>query len=100
MSDSIDPQICTTCADTQKLVTQLDERLTALEIEVRGDPAGVLFDAFEAEQERRQDRLTAIEDYRRLQQEEFYQKLPELKAAAEQQRAKYAAFMRARGFEP
>jgi len=100
MSDPIDPQICTTCARTQALVKGLDERLTALEVEVRGDPAEVLLDAFAADEARRQDRLAAIDDYRRLQQEEFYQKLPELKAVAEQQRAKYEAFMRERGFEP
>ena len=100
MSDPVDPRTCTACAHIRALVKELDERLTALEIEVRGDPAEVLLDAFAAEEARRQDRLAAIDDYRRLQQEEFYQKLPELKVVAEQQRTKYEAFMRERGFEP
>ena len=100
MSDPVDPRTCTACAHTQVLIKELDERLTALEIEVRGDPAEVLLDEFAAEEARRQDRLAAIDDYRRLQQEEFFQKLPELKVVAEQQRTKYEAFMRERGFEP
>ena len=100
MSDPVDPQTCTACAHIKALVKELGERLTALEIEVRGGPAEVLLDAFAAEEARRQDRLAAIDDYRRLQQEEFYQKLPELKVVAEQQRTKYEAFMRERGFEP
>ena len=100
MSDPADPLKCRACARNEALIKQFEERLTALEIEVRGDPAEVLLDEFAAEEARRQDRLAAIDDYRRLQQEEFYQKLPELKVIAEQQRTKYEVFMRERGFEP
>ena len=100
MSDPVDPRTCTACARTQALVKQLDERLTALEIEVRGDPAEVLLDEFAAEAMQREARQTAIDEYHRLQRKEFYERLPELKTAAEQQRAKYEAFMQARGFEP
>jgi len=100
MSDPGGPRTCTACAHTQALIKQLDERLTALEIEVRGDPAEVLLDAFAAEATQREARKTAIDEYHRIQQKEFYERLPELKTAAEQQRAKYEAFMQARGFAP
>ena len=100
MSDPVDPWTCTACAHIKALVKELDERLTALEIEVRGDPAEVLLDEFEAEATQREARQAAIEEYHRLEREAFYRKLPELKTAAEQQRAKYEAFMQARGFVP
>ena len=36
----------------------------------------------------------------RMMKKEFYERLPDLKVAAETQKAKYEAFMRERGFEP
>ena len=100
MSHPEDPVVCTACALQQVLIQELDKRVTALEIEVRGDPAEVLFNEFEAEATQREARQAAIEEYHRLEREAFYRKLPELKTAAEQQRAKYEAFMQARGFVP
>lgn len=82
------------------MIAKLDERMTALEIEVRGAPVEVLLEEFAAIKARRDARQAAIDEYHRLQQEEFYRRLPELKEVATQQRAKYEAFMRERGFEP
>ncbi len=100
MTNPVGPPTCKACAFNQALIKALDERLTALEIEVQGDPVEELLDEFAAEETRREARQAAIDEYHRRRQEEFYEKLPELKAVAEQQRAKYEAFMRARGFEP
>lgn len=100
MINPIDPITCKACALNRALIAKLDERLTALEIEVRGAPVDVLLEEFAADKAKRDARQAAIDDYHRLQEEEFYRKLPELKAVAAQQRAKYEAFMRERGFEP
>ena len=100
MRDPLDPLTCKACALNRALIAKLDERLTALEAEGRGAPVEVLLEEFEAANAKRDARQSAIDEFSRQQQEEFYRKLPELKAVAAQQRAKYEAFMRERGFEP
>ncbi len=100
MSNPIDPITCKACAINRALIEKLDERLTALETDVRGAPVEVLLEEFATAKARRDARQTAIDEYHRLQEEEFYRKLPQLKEVATQQREKYEAFMRERGFEP
>jgi hypothetical protein len=100
MINPIDPLTCKACALNRALIAKLDERLTALEVEIRGAPAEILLEEFAIAKARRDARQSAIDEYNNLQKEEFYRKLPELKEAATQQRANYEAFMRERGFEP
>ncbi len=95
-----DPITCRACALNRALIAKLDERLTALETDVRGSPADVLLEEFDASKARRDARQAAIEDYRRLQEQEFYRDLPHIKKAAADRRVRYEAFMRERGFEP
>jgi len=99
MSNPTDP-VCNECARNRDLIAKLDERLTALEAEVRGAPLEVVLEEFEASTARRNARRAAIAEYEVLQQEEFYRELPGLKEAAARRRSKYEAFMRERGFEP
>lgn len=100
MSDPTDPLTCTACAVNRALIEQLDERLTALELEVRGAPAELLLEEFATAKARRDAKQAAIDDYRRAQEEEFFKRLPELKEASIREKAKYEAFMRDRGFKP
>lgn len=100
MINPVDPLTCKACALNRALIAKLDERLTALEIEVRGAPVEVFLEEFAIAKARRDARQAAIDEYHRLQKEEFYRKLPELKEAAAAQRAAYEAFMREREFEP
>lgn len=95
-----DPITCNACALNRVLIAKLDERLTALETDVRGAPAEILLEEFDAAKAQRDSRQAAIEEYRRLQEEEFYRDLPQIKAAAADRRLRYEAFMRERGFEP
>ena len=95
-----DPITCKACALNRALIAKLDERLTALETDVRGAPVEVLLEEFAVAKARRDARQTAIDEYHRLQEEEFYRDLPQLKAAAAERRLRYEAFMRGRGFEP
>jgi hypothetical protein len=78
----------------------LDKRLSALEAEVFGGPRDIELQEFVTLEEKRNARDAALEEYNRLQREEFYRKLPELKEQAARQRAAYETFMRERGFEP
>ena len=100
MSNPTDPGTCEACAVNRQLIATLDERLTALEAEVRGAPLEDVLEEFEAATARRNARRAAIAEYEALQQEEFYKELPGLKEAAARRKAKYEAFMRERGFEP
>jgi len=100
MSNPKDPVSCEVCAINRALIAKLDERLTALEAEVREAPTEVLLEEFTVAKAQRDARQSAIAEYNRLQQDEFYRKLPELKEAATRQRSNYEAFMRERGFEP
>ena len=95
-----DPITCKACALNRALIAKLDERLTALESDVRGAPVEVLLEEFDTAKAQRDARLAAIDDYHRLQEEEFYRDLPQLKASAAERRLRYEAFMRQRGFEP
>lgn len=99
MSNPIDPA-CNDCTANRALIAKLDERLTALETEVRGAPAEALLEEFDAAKARSDARRAAIEEYHALQREEFYKELPWLKEAAARRKAQYEAFMRERGFEP
>lgn len=98
MTDPIDPVNCRSCAANRALIQKLDERLTALEIEVYGAPIDVQL--AELENPPKGARWAALDEYHRLQREEFLRKLPDLKKAADERRAAYEQFMRARGFEP
>ena len=98
--DSNDPPICRECALNRDLIAKLDERLTALEAEVRGAPVEILLEEFEAAKAHRDARRAAIDEFHRLQEEEFYKKLPELKKATDERKTAYERFMRNRGFEP
>ena len=100
MINSIDAITCKACAINRALIAKLDERLTALEVEVHGAPADVLLEEFAVAMAQRNARQYAIDEFRHQQEEEFYRKLPELKEVADRQRATYEAFMRERGFEP
>lgn len=100
MINPIDPITCKACALNRALIAKLDERLTALEIEVRGAPVDVLLEEFETATARRDARQAAVAEYHRLQEEEFYRELPQLKTAAAERRRRYETFMRERGFEP
>jgi len=100
MINPIDPVGCKACALNRALIAKLEERLTALEVEIHGAQAEILLEEFAVAKARRDARQSAIDDYNGLQKDEFYRRLPELKEAASQQRAKYEAFMRERGFEP
>ncbi len=93
-------RVCNECARNRALIAKLDERLTALETDVRGAPVEVLLEEFDAAKAERDARRAAIKEYEALQQEEFYKELPGLKEAAARRRARYEAFMRERGFEP
>jgi len=99
MSNPIDPA-CSVCAANRALIAKLDERLTALENDVRGAPVEVLLEEFDAAKARRDARKAAIDEYHALQREEFYKELPWLKEAEARRKAQYEAFMRERGFEP
>ena len=100
MSNPTDPGTCEACAVNRQQIAKLDERLTALEVEVRGAPAEVLLEEFSAAKARRDARRAAIDEYNAAQREEFYRELPGLKEAEARRRAQYEAFMRERGFEP
>ena len=43
-----DPITCNACAVNRALIAKLDERLTALETDVRGVPAEVLLEEFDS----------------------------------------------------
>ena len=100
MNDPNDPLTCSECAQNRALIAKLDERLTALEIEVRGAPVEILLEEFETAKARRDARQAAIDEFNRLQQEEFYRRMPELKKTADANKTAYEQFMRDRGFEP
>jgi hypothetical protein len=100
MTNPVDPQICQACSANRALIEKLDERLTALETEVLGAPADALLGDFAARIAQANARQDAIDEYQRLRQEEFYRTMPGLKKAADEEDAKYEAFMRERGFEP
>jgi hypothetical protein len=100
MDDSNDPLTCSECARNRALIAKLDERLTALELEVRGAPVEIMLEEFEAAKAQRDARRAAIDEFHRLQQEEFYKRLPELKKATDERKTAYEQFMRDRGFEP
>lgn len=53
MSNPTDPGTCEACAVNRQLIAKLDERLTALEAEVRGAPLEVVLEEFEAATARR-----------------------------------------------
>lgn len=99
MSDSQDP-CCSECARTRELLMKLDERVTALEFEVRGETPEAMLEQFEAWQAKRDARKVAIEEFHRLRREEFLTMLPALRETAEEHREAYENFMRERGFEP
>lgn len=100
MHNPIDPLTCKACALNRALIAKLEQRLTALEVEVRGAPVDMLLEEFQDVKTRLDARQTAINEYQRLKRDEFYRRLPELKKAADADRAAYEAFMRERGFEP
>jgi hypothetical protein len=100
MSTPTDLNTCEACAVHRELIAKLDERLTALEVEVRGAPAEVLLEEFSEAKARRDARQAAIDEYRALQREEYYRGLPGLKEAEARRREGYETFMRERGFEP
>ena len=100
MGNATDPATCEGCAINRALIAKLEERLTALEGEVRGAPADVLLEEFATANEPRDARQAAIDAYHDLEREEFYREMPWLKEAEDRRRAKYEAFMRQRGFEP
>ena len=74
-----DLSTCIGCARNRTLLEQLQERLKALEAEVYGAPLDVDLEEFTTLQEERSAREAALEAYHRLQREEFYRRLPELK---------------------
>ena len=84
----------------QKELSALASRVAALEQEVNGPPAEELLEQFSATKNALDARAAAIEEYNRLQREEFYKALPLAREMAEKHKAKYEAFMRERGFEP
>jgi hypothetical protein len=100
MDDENAVPACSECARFRDLIAKLDERLTALELEVRGAPIDIMLEEFEAARARRDARQAAIDEFNRLQREEFYRRLPELKKAADENKTAYERFMRDRGFEP
>ena len=100
MDDENGLPTCSECARNRDLIAKLDERLTALELDVRGAPVEVMLEEFLAVKQRRDARQAAIDDYHRLQREEFYRRLPEHEKAANERKAAYEQFMRDRGFEP
>jgi hypothetical protein len=99
MSNPTDPA-CNECARNRALIAKLDERLTALEAEIRGAPAEVLLEEFATLKAGRDARQAALDEYHQIREEEFYRDLPEIKAEVAKERARYEAFMRERGFEP
>ena len=78
----------------------LEQRLAALEREVTGPAAEELVEEFERVSEQHAAKEAAAREFERLKKEEFYEKVPWAREAAEKRRAEYEAFMRARGFEP
>ncbi|MEO8682771.1 MAG: hypothetical protein ABI665_27225 [Vicinamibacterales bacterium] len=96
----MDQSTCRECGRNRALLEQLQERLCALEAEVYGAPLNIDLEEFTTLQAKRNAREAALEEYHRLQREEFYRRLPELKAQAAKQRAAYEAFMRERGLQP
>jgi hypothetical protein len=100
MGKPTDPIACEACAVNRELIAKLEERLTALEAEVLGAPADELLESLSLTNVRLGSRQDAIDEYNRLRQEEFYRTMPELKKAADEEQARYEAFMRERGFEP
>ena len=100
MGNTADPTTCEACAINRALIAKLEERLTALEAEVRGAPADVLLEEFATANEPRDTRQAAIDEYNALEREAFYRELPWLKEAEDRRREKYEAFMRERGLEP
>ncbi len=100
MSKPVDPVECEACARNRELIAKLDERLTALEIEVRGAPVEVMLEEFQAAKARRDARQEAIDEFHQQRRDEFLKKWPELKKVADEQKEAYVIFMRDRGFEP
>jgi len=92
--------MCKGCARNRRAIAALEKRLAALESEVNGPPTEVLLEEFNALKDRTDARQAAIREFSRIQEEEFYEQLPQLKEAAAKQKARYEAFMRERGFEP
>jgi hypothetical protein len=92
--------MCRGCARNRRAIAALEKRLAALESEVNGPPTEDLLEEFNAMRERTDARQIAIREFSRMQEEEVYEKVPQLREAADRQRKKYEAFMRERGFEP
>ena len=55
-----DPITCKACALNRALIAKLDERLTALETDVRGAPVEVLLEEFDTAKAQRDARQSAI----------------------------------------
>ena len=100
MGNPTDPIACAACPLNRALIAKLEERLTALEAEVLGAPADELLEHLSATNVQPDSRQDATDEYNRLRQEEFYRTMPELKKAADEEQARYEAFMRERGFNP
>jgi hypothetical protein len=92
--------VCGACARALAAIAKLEMRIAALETEVTGPPVEELLDPSNRFMAQSNARWAANEEYNQLQQEELYKNLPWLREADERRRAKYAAFMRERGFEP
>lgn len=73
MINPIDPITCKACALNRALIAKLDERLTALEIEVRGAPVDVLLEEFAADKAKRDTRQAAVAEYHRMQDLQLFQ---------------------------
>jgi hypothetical protein len=94
------PSSCRQCTRNQRAIRDLEQRLLLLEEEINGPPAEELLAQFEAQGREHAARWAAQQEYWKLQHEEFRDKFPWLREAAEKERARYEAFMKGRGFEP
>lgn len=92
--------MCRGCARNRRAIAALEKRLAALESEVNGPPTEDLLEEFKTLREQTDARRLAIREFSKIQEDEFYERLPQLKEAAAKQKAMYEAFMRERGFEP
>ena len=92
--------MCSGCARSLAAIAKLEQRIAALETEVTGPPSDVILEQSKDFMARSDERRVAIQEYARLQKEELYKNVPWAREAAEQERARFEAFMRERGFEP
>ena len=100
MDEPTDSLTCKACAHNRELIARLDERLTALEVEIRGAPVEIMLEEFQAAKARRDARQTAVDEFHRRRQEEFYKRLPELKKAADEHKVAYEQIHARSRFEP